>query len=171
MMKRSLLLSFVFFFLAFVAGCGGGYVTNASVDATTPTINWSTPASIVYGTALGDAQLNASSSVAGSFTYSPAAGSVVNAGVQTLTATFTPTDRSKYKESTATVNLTVNKATPTVSAWPTASAINYGQTLASSTLSGGTASVAGTFTWTASSTATAIGANTDFITFTPTNTN
>ena len=44
--------------------------------------------------------------------------------------------------------MTVNKATPTVSAWPTASAITYGQTLASSTLSGGSASVGGTFTWT-----------------------
>jgi len=32
--------------------------------------------------------------------------------------------------------VTVSKATPTVSAWPTASAITFGQTLASSTLSG-----------------------------------
>ena len=49
--------------------------------------------------------------------------------------------------------VTVNKATPTVSAWPTASAITYGQTLASSTLTGGTASVAGSFSWAAPSTA------------------
>ncbi|MGB3628165.1 MAG: hypothetical protein WBA18_01635, partial [Terracidiphilus sp.] len=33
------------------------------------------------------------------------------------------------------------KQTPTISAWPTASPITYGQTLASSTLTGGTASV------------------------------
>ena len=40
------------------------------------------------------------------------------------------------------------KTTPTVTAWPAASSITYGQTLASSTLSGGTASVSGAFSWT-----------------------
>ena len=59
--------------------------------------------------------------------------------------TFTPTDTTDYNPVRGSVNVTVNKATPTVTAWPTASAITYGQTLASSTLSGGTASVAGSF--------------------------
>lgn len=36
---------------------------------------------------------------------------------------------------------------PTVTVWPKASAVNYGQRLFSSTLSGGTASVSGTFQW------------------------
>ena len=56
---------------------------------------------------------------------------------------------------TGTVTVTVAKATPTVTSPPTASAISVGQTLASSTLTGGTAtnpnggaSVAGTFAWT-----------------------
>lgn len=44
--------------------------------------------------------------------------------------------------------LTVNKATPTISALPTASAITAGQALSTSTLSGGSASVPGTFAWT-----------------------
>ena len=45
-------------------------------------------------------------------------------------------------------NVTIAKATPTISTAPTASAITAGQTLASSTLSGGVASVEGTFAWT-----------------------
>ncbi len=39
------------------------------------------------------------------------------------------------------------KATPSVTTWPTAGAITYGQTLGDSPLTGGAASVAGTFTW------------------------
>jgi hypothetical protein len=41
--------------------------------------------------------------------------------------------------------LTVNKAVPTVTTWPTATRHQYGQTLASSTLSGGSATIAGAF--------------------------
>ena len=53
--------------------------------------------------------------------------------------TFTPTDTADYNTVTVTVTVTVNnKTTPTVTTWPTASAITYGQTLASSTLTGGT---------------------------------
>ena len=59
------------------------------------------------------------------------------------------------------------KTTPTVSAWPTASAITYGQTLASSTLSGGSASVSGTFGWTSSAVAPGAGTPSEGVTFTP----
>ena len=62
------------------------------------------------------------------------------------------------------------KATPTVSVWPTASAITYGQTLASSNLSGGSASVPGTFAFTAPSTAPSAGIKAQSVTFTPTDT-
>jgi hypothetical protein len=51
--------------------------------------------------------------------------------------TFTPTDATDYSTLTGTASVTVNKATPSVTTWPTASSITYGQTLASSTLSGG----------------------------------
>jgi sugar lactone lactonase YvrE len=60
--------------------------------------------------------------------------------------------------------------TPTVSAWPTAGAITYGQTLASSTLTGGTTSVAGAFAWTTPSTAPGAGTPSESVTFTPTDT-
>ena len=43
-------------------------------------LQWAQPSAIVYGTALGGAQLNATSNVAGTFAYSPAAGTVLPAG-------------------------------------------------------------------------------------------
>lgn len=45
------------------------------------------------------------------------------------------------------VALTVNKATPAITAVPSATDLVFGQTLGESTLAGGTASVAGTFAW------------------------
>jgi hypothetical protein len=78
------------------------------------TITWATPAAITYGTALSVTQLNATSTLAGTFAYSPVSGTVEGAGAQTLTATFTPTNSTDYQTGTATVTLTVNKATPTV---------------------------------------------------------
>ena len=40
----------------------------------TPVITWATPADIVYGTALSATQLNATTTVPGTFVYTPAAG-------------------------------------------------------------------------------------------------
>ena len=65
---------------------------------------------------------------------------------------------------------TVAKQTPTINTWPTASAITYGQALSSSTLSGGSASVPGTFAWITSSTTPAVGAPAQAVRFTPTDT-
>ena len=62
----------------------------------TPTITWADPAPIAYGTALSSTQLNASASfngqpVAGTFTYTPPAGTVLDAGPdQVLSADFAP---------------------------------------------------------------------------------
>src|SRR5207249_11099343 len=72
----------------------------------TPVITWTTPADIIYGTALGATQLNASSSVVGAFVYTPAAGAVLNAGAaQTLSVAFTPTDGANYTTSSKTVSI------------------------------------------------------------------
>jgi hypothetical protein len=79
-----------------------------------PPINWATPTPIVYGTPLSAAQLDATSPLAGSFTYSPAAGTVLGVGPQTLTTTFSPTDTTDYTTGTATVTLTVVPANPVV---------------------------------------------------------
>ena len=58
-----------------------------------PTIIWASPAGIVFGTARSSAQLDATASVAGGFSYSPAAGDIPGAGVQTLSVTFTPVEQ------------------------------------------------------------------------------
>ena len=75
--------------------------------ALTPSINWPTPAPISYGTALGSAQLNATASAPGVFAYTPPAGTVLPAGTQTLSVTFTPDNASQYASATATVQLQV----------------------------------------------------------------
>ncbi len=80
-----------------------------------PQIKWATPAPIVYGTALSATQLDASSPVAGSFAYSPPAGTVLSVGQQTLTATLTPVDTTDYTKATATVTLNVIPAIPAIS--------------------------------------------------------
>ena len=50
----------------------------------TPTVTWAAPAAITYGTALSATQLDATASVPGTFTYTPAAGTILGAGTQTL---------------------------------------------------------------------------------------
>ena len=79
-----------------------------------PTITWATPANIVYGTPLSGTQLDASSTVAGTFTYTPAAGTILGTGPQTLTVAFTPTDTTDYTSATASVTLTVIPGTPVI---------------------------------------------------------
>ena len=63
---------------------------------------------------------------------------------------------------------TVSKATPSISSTPTATTITYGQTLTSSILSGGSASVAGSFAFTTPSIVPNGGTANQSITFTPT---
>ena len=92
---------------------GADTVTMTIIKAT-PTITWSNPAAITYGTALSGTQLNASSTVSGSFVYSPLSGTVLAVGTNSLSATFTPTDASNYNGATANVSITVNQATATI---------------------------------------------------------
>jgi len=139
------------------------------VNKATPTITWATPSAITYGTALSSAQLNAGSTVAGTFVYTPASGTVLTAGTQTLSVTLTPTDTTDYATATQTVSLVVNKATPTIT-WATPSAITYGAALSSTQLNAGS-TVAGTFVYTpASGTVLTAGTQTLSVTLTPTDT-
>jgi len=73
------------------------------------TITWPTPAAIPYGTPLSAAQLDATANVAGSITYSPAAGKVLSAGTYNLSATFKPANPTDDSDATASVTLVVNK--------------------------------------------------------------
>jgi sugar lactone lactonase YvrE len=131
-----------------------------------PPINWATPAAITYGTALSTTQLDATSTVAGTFAYTPATGTVLGTGTQTLSVTFTPTDTTDYTTATATVQLTINKATPTI-IWATPAAITYGTALSATQL-GATSTVAGFFAYTpAAGTVLNPGTQTLSVTFTP----
>jgi hypothetical protein len=79
-----------------------------TVTEKSPTIiTWPTPSAISYGTALCDAQLNATASVAGTFVYTPSAGHVLAPGSYTLTASFTPSDPEQSAAAQATVVLEV----------------------------------------------------------------
>jgi hypothetical protein len=99
--------------------------------------------------------------------------------------TWTPTSTGIYYEScsfyggpgninwsTENVAVTVvaTPAIPTIYAWPTAGTITWGQSLASSTLSGGSASVSGAFAWTTPSTIPPAGTQSESVTFTPSDT-
>jgi uncharacterized membrane protein YkoI len=96
--------------------------TIINVQPATPTISWPTPAAIVNGTALNANELDATASftvngstvsVPGTFTYSPAAGTVLGVGNQTLSVSFTPSDSTDYTSGVASTNVNVYQATMT----------------------------------------------------------
>src|SRR6185503_7760614 len=160
--------------VSFTPTDGANYTTATrsvaiNVLKATPTITWTTPADIIYGTALSATQLNATASVPGTFVYTPAAGAVLSAGAaQTLSVSFTPTDAANYTSATRTVSINVLKATPVLT-WPTPADITYGTALSATQLNA-TASVPGTFVYTpAASVVLDAGANqTLSVSFTPT---
>ena len=127
-----------------------------NVDQAALLITWPNPADLTYGTALTDAQLDASANVAGTFTYTPAVGTMLPAGTsETLSVSFTPDNLADYSAGTATAKINVDKATPTIT-WPEPSNIYYGTALsgtqldasASWTVGGVPTTVAGTLTYT-----------------------
>ncbi len=126
--------------------CGFTTSTSTAMGGTTlkaSNLQWATPASITYGTPLSGTQLDATDNKNGTFVYTPAAGTVLNAGTNTLSVTFTP-DNSNYAVETTTVQLTVTQD-PTVITWPTPTPITYGTALSgfqlNATSSSGTVSV------------------------------
>lgn len=74
-----------------------------------PILTWASPDPITTSTPLGGAQLDATANVPGTFTYLPAAGTVLSQGSgQILLATFTPEDSSHYTPETITTTIDVN---------------------------------------------------------------
>jgi hypothetical protein len=110
-----------------------------------PIISWGTPSSIVFGTALGSAQLNASANVPGSFAYDPAAGTVLGCGSKTLSVVFTPTDANNYSSATVTTTLLVQRATPVLT-WSSPAPVTYGVSLGAAQLNA-SSSVPGTWNY------------------------
>ncbi len=105
------------------------------VNPIDPVVTWSDPAEITFGTELDDTQLNATvdMDLAGTFVYTPAADTVLDAGLdQVLSVTFTP-DSSNYNPITLQVMIDVAKADPTIT-WMTPGDIPAGTPLSSAQL-------------------------------------
>ncbi len=157
----------------YTPAAGSAFATSSAtplsqaVSQITSTITWATPSAITYGTPLSGTQLDANSTVAGSFNYTPALGTVLPAGPQILSVTFTPADAVDYSMATQTVQLAVNKAAPSIT-WATPAAIVYGTALSATQLEA-TASAPGTFAYTpVAGTIPPAGSDTLSVTFTPT---
>lgn len=135
--------------------------------APAPTITWSNPDPIAVGTALDDTQLNAAASVAGSFTYTPPAGTILDAGDgQVLTAVFNPANPLSFRSVTTTVTIDVTRSNPVVT-WATPDPITFG-TLLSDTQLSAESDVAGSFVYDpAAGTQLDAGNQTLSVTFTP----
>jgi hypothetical protein len=87
-------------------------------------ITWA-PAPLTYGEVLGAAQLNATASTPGTFTYTQPAGTLFNPGPRTLNLIFNATDSLNYVLLVpASAPLTVNKATPVGTITPAARSIS-----------------------------------------------
>ncbi|MGA8539308.1 MAG: choice-of-anchor D domain-containing protein [Terriglobales bacterium] len=135
-------------------------------------VTWTAPAAITYGTALSPTQLDATASVAGAFAYTPAAGTMLKAGNNTLKVTFTPTLSADYTTVTASVVLHVNPAASTLT-WNAPAAISYGTPLSATQLDAAAFSGAnplpGTYVYSpAAGTVLPAGTHTLAVTFTPT---
>ena len=139
-----------------------------AVSKATPIVTWSAPAAIVAGTALSGTQLNAVASTPGTFSYSPAAGTVPAAGISQLTVNFSPTDTTDYNAATASVPLTVTAQPSTASvSWATPASITYGTALSATQLNA-TANVPGTFVYSpAAGVVLPAGSQAISVTFTP----
>ncbi|HEV3341571.1 MAG TPA: choice-of-anchor Q domain-containing protein [Pirellulales bacterium] len=159
-----------------------------TVSQVTPTIASVNPVSLTYGTALNNSQLSGTVSfvvggqtvaVPGTFGYTTAAGTVLNAGGgQIEDVTFTPTDTADYTTAKGTVTVNVDKATPIVN-WATPAAMTYGTALSSAqldatsswTVATSPVNVLGTLTYTPSTdTLLGAGSHTLNVAFTPSDT-
>jgi alpha-tubulin suppressor-like RCC1 family protein len=86
-----------------------------TVTKATPVLGWPPPADILYGTPLGAAQLDATASTDGTFSYVPEAGTVLGLGAgQLLSVGFTPADTVDYNSASATTVVNVDTATPII---------------------------------------------------------
>lgn len=150
---------------------GTSSATAFAIGKATPSITPAPTASdITFGQTLADSNLTGgTASTAGSFAFTTPSTSP-NVGTANQDVTFTPNDTANYSTATTSVSVTVGKATPTISAAPAASDIIFGQTLADSNLTGGSASTPGSFAFTTPSTSPSVGTANQAVTFTPNDT-
>lgn len=156
----------------------GNYTTTSALVDVLTVASLETPSiqvppaasSIVYGQTLASSTLTGgSASVNGSFSFMspqtrPAAGDSSQAVV------FTPFDTANYTTTTTNVTVTVSKALPTVLTPPTSTILLLGQSLGNATLSSGTASIPGIFSFANLLTQPPVGNSTQSVVFTPSDT-
>jgi PKD repeat protein len=140
------------------------------VSKATPTITWNNPADMANGVVLGDTQLNAVTTVPGTFVYNPTFGTVLSPGSHTLHVDFTPTDTTNYTTASKDVTISViNKTMPSIT-WANPANITYGTRLSSTQLNAA-ANVTGNFVYDpAAGTILGGGTNTLTATFVPADT-
>ena len=134
--------------------------TTSSASAPTPTptaavipavtITWPTPAGIKYPAPLGSTQLNATAmcngvAVTGTYTYSPALGTILAPGTHALNVTFNPTSGNCQGSST-TVQIVVSAPNAPTITWPNPAPVTGPHTLSPAQLNA-TCSVPGTLTY------------------------
>jgi len=138
------------------------------VNQAVPPVVW-VPIPTVYGIPLGPLQLDALTPVPGTFVYNPPAGTILHAGNQTLSATFTPNDTTDYETINVQATLVVLKAVPLIT-WSQPAPITAGTPLSSTQLDA-TANAPGTFVYSpAAGAVLPVGTNVLKVTFTPNDT-
>ena len=132
---------------------------------------WPTAGAICYGQTLASATLTGGTGTpTGTFSWVNAA-LAPDIGTSSHEVVFFPTDTGNYITVSGTVSVTVNKAASSITEWPTAGAINMGDPLSSSTLSGGSFVPAGSFAWISPTNRPYGGTAAQSVRFTPTDTN
>lgn len=140
------------------------------VDQTPPIITLNGPATvqIPYGTTYSDPGATATDAVDGDLSgYVQIMMPIQSASVGSYVKSYVVSDFSGNESEILVRTVEVVKATPAITGNPSASSITAGQSLASSNLSAGTASVPGGFAWTDASTVPSASGNYQ-VTFTPT---
>jgi len=159
-----------------IATNAAGIVSNAPVVSSPATLSATVGVPVSY-------QIAASESPTGFWAQNIPSGLTLNASNGVISGTLLSTNANASTMVVTAYNaagvgnqnvaLTVVasvKTTPTLTLAPSASAITVGQALSASTLTGGSASVAGAFAWTTPSTVPAVGTVSYGVTFTPTDT-
>jgi len=159
-----------------IATNAAGIVSNAPVVSSPATLSATVGVPVSY-------QIAASESPTGFWAQNIPSGLTLNASNGVISGTLLSTNANASTMVVTAYNaagvgnqnvaLTVVasvKTTPTLTLAPSASAITEGQALSASTLTGGSASVAGAFAWTTPSTVPAVGTVSYGVTFTPTDT-
>jgi hypothetical protein len=137
-------------------------LTVNKIVVTSSNIYWSNPSSIVFGVALSGTQLNALARISStdatspaipsnssSYSYSPAAGTILNVGTHNLTVTFVSSDSTNFTVTPVqkTITISVVSQAPAIT-WNNPAAITYGTALSSTQLNASSSVTGLTYTYT-----------------------